>query len=239
MVKREWTKIDRLAKKIKAINFLGGKCEDCGETNILKLEFHHKDETEKDTTIWSIQDCRWSIIEAEIKKCKLLCGNCHSKLHFGEENDSKYKNNKKIYLEYKGLNGCEKCGHNECNSSLDFHHLDKTEKDFMLGEISITYNNIDDLTTKLSNELNKCIVLCKNCHKLEHADIDFFEKNKDKIIKKSKNLKEIQQKIDRDEIKKLYENGMKQVEISKHFNSTKGTISNIIKELKKANKINC
>ncbi len=32
---------------------------------------------------------------------------------------------------------------------------------------------------------------------------------------------------------------MKQVEISKHFNASKGTISNIIKELKKANKINC
>ena len=188
MTKREWVKIDRLSKRIKAIEYLGGKCEKCGETNIFSLEFHHKNSSEKDATIWAIQDCRWSIIEKEIQKCILLCGNCHGKIH-SNENDSKLKNNKKIYLEYKGISGCEKCGYNECNSSLDFHHLDKNEKDFMIGEIYITFNSIEDLSIKIAEELNKCVVICKNCHKKEHSDIDFFEKFKIEIIKKSKTKK--------------------------------------------------
>lgn len=62
--------------------------------------------------------------------------------------------------------------------------------------------------------------------------MSFLKKNKDKIIEKSNNLKEVQRKIDRDKIKKLYENGMKQTDIAKYFNASKGTISNIIKELK-------
>jgi hypothetical protein len=230
MTKREWAKMDRLSKKIKAINYLGGECEKCGETNIFLLEFHHKSKTEKETTIWAIQDYRWSIIEKEIKKCILLCGNCHGKLHHDNTTNT-YKTNKKIFLEYKGINGCEKCGYDKCNSSLDLHHKNMEEKDFTFGEITTSYKNLQDLTEKIEKELNKCTVLCKNCHKLEHADIDFFEKNQDQIINKSKNLREIRKKINREEVKKLYENGMMQIDIAKHFNATKGAISSIIKEL--------
>ena len=228
--KREWAKIDRFSKKLKATAYLGGKCEECGEENFLTLEFHHINE-DKETTIWAIMDYRWSKIEKEIKKCKLLCRNCHNKLHFGEDNDGRWKLNKKVFLEYKGIKGCEKCGYNECNASLDFHHTNLDEKDFMLGEISTGYNNIEDLTIKISEELNKCVVLCKNCHTLEHTDVEFFEKYKDKIISKSKNLKEVSGKLDRNEIKGLYENGMTQKEITAHFNVTKGAISHIISEL--------
>jgi hypothetical protein len=66
---------------------------------------------------------------------------------------------------------------------------------------------------------------------LEHSDVEFYEKNKDAIIYKSLNLREIQPKVDRNKVKDLYESGVKQIEISKILNTRKSTISGIIKEL--------
>ena len=61
--------------------------------------------------------------------------------------------------------------------------------------------------------------------------MEFYDKYKDLIIKKSLNIKEIQSKIDRNEVKKMYEGGMKQIEIANYFNAGRGTISDIIKNL--------
>jgi hypothetical protein len=134
-------------------------------------------------------------------------------------------------LEFKGVNCCEKCGYNESNSSLDFHHIDFNEKDFMIGDNYLTYKNVADLTTILEAELNKCVVICKNCHKIEHSDIEFFEANKEKIIEKSQKLREIQPKINRNNVEALYKSGLSQKDISKYLNAHKSTISAIIKEL--------
>jgi len=230
--KQYWVKANKMVKKIKAINFLGGKCEMCGEKNIFKLCFHHIISEEKERNIADLKYSKWKIIEKELKKCKLFCHNCHHKLHFENDKENVYKSNKKIFLEFKGLIGCEKCGYNECKSSLDFHHNDKGEKDFIISIITTKYTSVENLTEKIEKELNKCIVLCKNCHNLEHSDSDFYEKYKDDIINRIENFREIQGKIDRIKVKKLYENGMKQIDIAKFFNASKGTISGIIKEIK-------
>lgn len=228
--KKIWDKIDRYSKKLKAIEFLGGKCEMCGETNLFKLSFHHIDPNEKEFNLQELRSRRWSKIEKEIIKCKVLCRNCHEKLHKDNDKINRYKTNKKIFLEFKGTDSCEICGYNECNAALDFHH--PKDKDFMLGKVSIQYNSIGDLTNKIENELNKCIVICKNCHILKHSDTKFYDEYKNEIIEKSKNLKEVQPKLDIDEIKRLYESGLKQVDIAKKFNAKKGTISGIIKKIK-------
>jgi hypothetical protein len=226
----EWTKIDRIAKKIKAIRYLGNKCIYCGEDNIFKLSFHHVNSNEKDNNVNRIRQLRWSVIENEIKKCFVICHNCHMKFHYNESQGKK-SNNKKIYLEYKGINGCEKCGYNECNASLDFYHPNN-DKDFILSDITISYNSIEDFSTKIEDELNKCVILCKNCHALEHSDVEFYEKNKEIILKKSYNIKEINSKIDREKVREMYSSGIKQIEISKFFNVKKSTISMIIKKFK-------
>ena len=44
-------------------------------------------------------------------------------------------------------------------------------------------------------------------------------------------MREIIGKIDRNEVKNLYENGMRQIDIAKHFGATKGAISSIISKL--------
>lgn len=227
-----WRKIDRYSKKLRAINYLGGKCEICGESNFFKLNFHHEESIDKENNLSKIKENRWSVIEKEIKKCRLLCYNCHFEIHFNDNRNTIRKNiTKKTFLEYKGLNGCEKCGYNKCMGSLDFHHPYSNEKDFQLSNISAIYNSVYDLKDKIENELDKCVVVCKNCHAELHYNDNFYNDNFSKILEKSLNHREIQSKIDREKVKKLYENGMRQIDIAKHFKAKKGTISGIIKEL--------
>ena len=75
-------------KKQRAINLLGGKCEICGyDKCIAALDFHHIDPTKKDATLKELTVKRWVYIEKEIRKCKLLCSNCHRELHWKENHE--------------------------------------------------------------------------------------------------------------------------------------------------------
>lgn len=235
MNKNKWNRIDKLSKKLKSINYLGGKCEICGEDNFYKLCFHHKIGDKKEN-VSQLLNKRWSIIKKEIDKCQLLCNNCHQIVHYQEYENSFYFGNKKIYLLFKGINGCEKCGYNENLSVLDFHHPNN-DKDFMLSDIRTSYKNIKELGYKIEQELNKCDVLCKNCHVELHQNDGFFYDNYNKILEKSENMREVQPKINRNEVKKLYESGMRQIDIAKYFSASKSTISSIVKKLKLPPKI--
>lgn len=57
---------------------------------------------------------------------------------------------------------CQICGYNKCMRALEFHHKDPTQKDF--GISRQLNRNIDDLKA----EVDKCILLCSNCHAEEH-----------------------------------------------------------------------
>jgi len=55
-------------------------CSDCGEADILVLEFDHLPGTDKRFDIAravSASTRSWSAIEAEIAKCEVVCANCH------------------------------------------------------------------------------------------------------------------------------------------------------------------
>jgi L-lactate utilization protein LutB len=58
-------------------------CEKCGESEPCCLDFHHLNPKEKETNIGGIAGKGWSKerIIKEIKKCKILCSNCHRKVH--------------------------------------------------------------------------------------------------------------------------------------------------------------
>lgn len=65
---------------IKARNLLGGKCSNCGYNKCsAALEFHHISDN-KEFTIAGAK-YSWNKLEKEIKKCILLCSNCHRELH--------------------------------------------------------------------------------------------------------------------------------------------------------------
>lgn len=72
------TKIRRFRAKAAAIKYLGGKCEKCGWSgNQAAMQFHHKNVTTKDFTIGNVGNKSWDSLIIEMKKCLLLCANCH------------------------------------------------------------------------------------------------------------------------------------------------------------------
>lgn len=191
--------------KIKAVELLGNKCNICGYNQCIRaLDFHHRDATTKEYNITHLRCYPFygDKVQNELKKCDLLCKNCH-KLHYQpvlklttlidnngflckkckihKTAESFYKKRydsckdctkktqneshnklKQICVDYKG-GKCEKCGFNKCNSALEFHHLDPKEKDF-----NISTKGGSELTEEIKAELDKCKLLCSNCHSEEH-----------------------------------------------------------------------
>jgi len=72
---------------------------------------------------------------------------------------------KKMLVDYKG-GKCERCGYNKCLRALEFHHLNPSEKDF--GISGCITKNVEEL----KNEVNKCILVCSNCHAEIHEELD-------------------------------------------------------------------
>lgn len=62
-------------------------------------------------------------------------------------------------VEYKG-GKCKKCGYDKCLQALDFHHRDPKDKTF-----SIAKNGLRFSWDRLKREIDKCDLVCANCHR--------------------------------------------------------------------------
>jgi len=58
------------------------------------------------------------------------------------------------------------CGYGRYQGALEFHHLDTSKKDFGLSTKGLTRS-----WEKTKRELEKCILVCSNCHKEIHAGL--------------------------------------------------------------------
>lgn len=72
---------------------------------------------------------------------------------------------KRLSIEYKGEK-CQSCGYNRCEAALELHHIDPKTKSFGIGEKGYTR-----VWEKVKAELDKCILLCANCHREAEAGI--------------------------------------------------------------------
>ncbi len=73
---------------------------------------------------------------------------------------------KQLAIDYKG-GKCEHCGYGKCNSALEFHHKDPAQKDFGISAKGVTWS-----FERLKIELDKCVMLCANCHREEHLRLE-------------------------------------------------------------------
>lgn len=75
----------RRVLKLRAIASMGGSCVFCGyDKHPGVLDFHHVDPLLKSFAISAGGFSRsWASIEAELKKCILVCANCHREIEHG------------------------------------------------------------------------------------------------------------------------------------------------------------
>ena len=72
-------------------------------------------------------------------------------------------NLKIMAVEYKG-GKCEFCGYSKCIGALEFHHVDASQKEFGISSSGWTRS-----FEKMKVELDKCLILCANCHREIHS----------------------------------------------------------------------
>jgi hypothetical protein len=90
------------------------------------------------------------------QKSKNKCNSCRVTYY---RNKTKQK-----AVEYKG-GSCTFCGYDKCLNALQFHHIDPNKKEFSIG--SYSFNKFDNLI----DELDKCVLVCANCHAEIHAGL--------------------------------------------------------------------
>lgn len=64
-------------------------------------------------------------------------------------------------INYKG-GCCALCGYSKCLAALEMHHVDDHTKEFNISDRKAW-------TEALVRELDKCVLLCANCHREVHA----------------------------------------------------------------------
>lgn len=73
-------------------------------------------------------------------------------------------------VEYKG-GKCTVCGYDKCIHALCFHHKDSSTKEFTIGG---SYNRS---WNSIKQELDKCIIVCMNCHVEIHSESAQLDSN--------------------------------------------------------------
>ncbi len=163
----------RLRRKAELVTAAGGRCIDCGYAHCLgALDFHHRDPATKDFGVGHFNGSLRRLT-AEVAKCDLLCANCHRMRHAREDADlvdlhpsaeSRRRTKLRAVAWFGG--SCYGCDQVHWAQLFDFHHWDASEKHF-----GIATDGIARSWGKIVAELEKCVMLCANCHREVHAGV--------------------------------------------------------------------
>ena len=128
------------------------ECSPFGKHNTRRIEIINLDNEEK----CFCDTCKKYFIYKRGSGTKNTCGSCYV--------SQSRRKKKQLFIDYKG-GCCQICGYDKYNGALQFHHLNPKEKEIMPTKM---------LTWALENakiELDKCILLCANCHSEVHAGL--------------------------------------------------------------------
>ena len=91
-----------------------------------------------------------------------LCKRCHS-VHTIDA----FRQKKQLAVDYKG-GKCQRCGYHKSLRSLQFHHRDPDKKDIKFSSNWLKRASCE----RMKKELDKCDLLCGNCHGEVHDEIE-------------------------------------------------------------------
>lgn len=162
----------RQRRKNELIAMAGGRCVDCGYfACVATLEFHHRDPSTKEFGLGNF-DGSFDRLVAEAAKCDLLCANCHRLRHALRDGAVEpagileaRRRQKYRAFQYLGAT-CYECEREGPPALFEFHHLDSREKAF-----GISRSGILRPWEEILAELEKCVMLCANCHREVHAGV--------------------------------------------------------------------
>jgi len=135
-------------------------CLDCspfGEHNTVTLK------TRKRSNYKVCTKCGEEKLEESFarKNATRRCSWCRSCLY--DHQKIKWKEKRLESLMQKG-GKCQKCGYDKCIGALEFHHIDPSNKKY-------SWDKMRGISKEsLKNELDKCILLCANCHRELHSE---------------------------------------------------------------------
>lgn len=81
---------------------------------------------------------------------------------------TRWRRIKEKAIQYKG-GCCVQCGYSTHPAALQFHHIDSTQKDVDWSKLRLRSWN------RIIEELDKCIILCANCHSIVHSKSKYDE----------------------------------------------------------------
>lgn len=152
-------------------------CKICGFKEKICLDYHHLGDKIK-TIAQLIRDATTiEKLQLEIDKCEILCANCHRKQHSPKvlSDGSNWKNfdisrieKRRWFIEFINNACCCDCQEKD-RRCLEFHHL--RDKLFKISYLITSGHSLDFL----KEEINKCIIVCANCHRRRHGGRNVME----------------------------------------------------------------
>lgn len=117
------------------------------------------------------------------------------------------------------------CGYNSCPDALEFHHMNPNEKEF-----GIAKNGSTRSFEGIKKELDKCILVCSNCHREIHYSLR--NKQTDKIKEEIEAEKNKKTKISKTLIKNVHKEKVVKIKTIKKEIPTKDEVISLLKETK-------
>lgn len=161
---KEYTKNRREAIRKYADSFRI-QCEKCGDGDKNCLDFRRPNKEVVPMHIIITKGVSLDKIASVANSCRVMCANCRCKEYFKKTRQRWPKQEKTVWFnDFVSRSYCVDCGESD-RRCLEFHHL--RDKLYNIGHMTGLKYSLDELKA----EIEKCVVVCANCHRKRHPEM--------------------------------------------------------------------